>query len=114
MTNTISYKGQTVILEEDPRIGVCNLCRAVMGEVDAQRGKVYKRRHHRHHEEYDDNDVLAHTIEACAACHRRIENQKGLARGGIYNKSQPRNKVIRLLQNTCDRIKGAWVVWDGL
>ncbi len=105
MGNKVGYKGQIVYLDKDPRTGICNLCRAVLGEVNAQRDKTYRRGHHIHHESYHDDNPLKDTIEFCPSCHRVVENQKGLARGGIYNKHQPRTKVVRVLQETYDRLK---------
>jgi hypothetical protein len=64
MGNQITYKGNTVVLDEDPRTGICNFCRCVMGEVDAQRDKVFQREHNIHHEEYHDDDPLKDAIEA--------------------------------------------------
>jgi len=59
----IGYKGKQVYIEFNPRIGVCNLCRAVAG-VDCKTT-------HMHHIEYNDDDPLKDTIELCASCHRK-------------------------------------------
>jgi hypothetical protein len=69
MTNTIGFKGQTIHLDSEPRIRVCNRCRYVVGEGHPITGKVYTKTH-RHHEVYDYNDPMAHTIELCPPCHR--------------------------------------------
>ena len=60
----LTYKGKQVMLDKNPRIGICSECyRSVhTGEI---------KRTNMHHIEYDDSDVLAHTIELCAACHRK-------------------------------------------
>jgi hypothetical protein len=93
MTNIVTYKGQGVVLDKEPRTGVCNLCRAVMGEVNAQRDKRYQRGHHMHHDQYDDNDVLAYTMEVCPSCHRKLDNYKR----GLHK--EPRRKQIRITED---------------
>jgi hypothetical protein len=96
--NTITYKGKSVALFYYPKTGVCNLCRAVEGETDSQRNRLYIRTHHIHHDKYDDKDVTAHTIELCPACHNR-EHRTGKARGGITDKNKIRNKTVRIKQD---------------
>ena len=61
MGNTINFKGQVVVLEEDPKIGVCNYCRRIV-PFDCSRTHI-------HHVEYHDDDPLRNTIESCPACH---------------------------------------------
>jgi hypothetical protein len=46
------------------RIGVCNLCRAVMEEINAQIDK-HCRMTELHHTAYDDSGPLKYTIELC-------------------------------------------------
>lgn len=46
-----------------PRIGVCNMCRAVV-PFDCYRT-------HTHHTEYNINDLSKNTIELCPACHAK-------------------------------------------
>jgi hypothetical protein len=60
-----TFKGKHVRLDHNPRIGVCNLCRAVAG-IDCKVTNM-------HHEEYDDSDTLRYTIEVCVRCHRSLE-----------------------------------------
>lgn len=67
----ITYKGKRVYMKKPPRIGVCNLCRAVVGQVDAQVGEDCNITN-RHHIQYDDNDPIAYTIESCVRCHRKF------------------------------------------
>jgi hypothetical protein len=81
MTNQISFKGQTVLLEEEPRVGVYCRCRYVAGEVHPITGKIYPATH-RHQEVYDPNDVLAHTIELCPPCHRRADFENYVSKKG--------------------------------
>ena len=101
----MTYKGQTIILDHNPRIGVCNLCRAISGEVDAQRDKIYDKRHALHHEQYDNNDILAHTMEVCAACHRAIENQKEVSRFGMWHKNERRIETLWIKRQTKEKLK---------
>jgi hypothetical protein len=77
-----------------------------MDEVDAQRNKVYQRAHNIHHEAYDDNDVLSHTIEACPACHRRVQNNKtkGFSKFGSLHKNERRTDPIRITMQTYDKL----------
>lgn len=58
----LSYKGQIILLDHDPKTGVCNLCRAVV-PFDCKKTGM-------HHFSYSDNDPLADTIEICQKCHR--------------------------------------------
>ena len=77
----MTFRGKTITLQEDPRCGVCNGCRAVLGQIDAQTGKFYYGYYQGkgfdlHHEFYDWHDVMAYTIELRRVCH------------GKYNKEQ--------------------------
>jgi hypothetical protein len=65
----ILFKNRTVFVEKPPRIGVCNLCRAVTGQINGQSGKIC-RMTNMHHEEYHDENPLKDAIEACVRCHR--------------------------------------------
>ncbi len=56
-----TYKGKRILLKENPRVGVCNLCRAVV-PFDSKET-------HLHHEQYHDDDPLKDAIEICASCH---------------------------------------------
>lgn len=69
------FKDEIVFLKEPPRIGVCNLCRGVRGEINTQTGKLYKTTHI-HHEEYDESDPTKHTIEACRRCHNILRDER--------------------------------------
>lgn len=66
--NRIFFKGKEVVVDHNPRTGTCSKCGAV---IDGEEVKQT----HIHHTEYNDNDVLAHTIELCARCHG-IETRK--------------------------------------
>jgi len=69
----LTYKGKVVMLKEERRIGVCNLCRAIVGEIDAQVGMPCQRTN-MHHLEYHDDNVLEDTIELCMRCHQVTKN----------------------------------------
>jgi hypothetical protein len=45
-------------MKKNPRKGMCQPC-----------GKTGYT--HLHHEQYDDNDILKHTIELCPGCHAK-------------------------------------------
>ncbi len=60
----IHYKGRDICLSFNPRKGICSKCNKV--------GKTQL-----HHEEYDDNDVLAHTVELCVSCHSKRSIELG-------------------------------------
>ena len=57
------YKNRNIHLDYEPRIGVCNWCRAV-APFDTKMTHI-------HHEQYDDNNPSKHTIEICVECHRK-------------------------------------------
>jgi hypothetical protein len=57
------YKGKRIMLKEDPRYGICQLCGAVKG-TDCKITVM-------HHMKYHDDDPLRDTIEVCVACHAR-------------------------------------------
>jgi hypothetical protein len=58
------FKNKPITLEMNPRIGICNWCRAVT-PFDCGFTVL-------HHEKYDDSNPLAHTIEICQSCHSRF------------------------------------------
>lgn len=62
------YKDRYVMIDKPPRIGVCNLCRAVRNEINAQVNRKCKKTH-LHHEYYHDENTLKDTIEICEYCH---------------------------------------------
>lgn len=57
---------ERIYLSYEPRIGVCNLCRAVKGS-DCKLTAM-------HHESYDSNNPSLNTIEICHSCHAKITN----------------------------------------
>lgn len=59
----IRYRGQYIRVKENPRIGVCNLCRAVF-PFDCSKTDM-------HHEKYYDDDKLKGAIEICNRCHMK-------------------------------------------
>jgi macrodomain Ter protein organizer (MatP/YcbG family) len=50
-----------------------------------------------HHEQYDDNDILAHTIELCPRCHRKAEFDG-------YVKASTKGKYVQVKYNTWRRL----------
>lgn len=54
----INFKGKEILLKTNPRKGFCQLC-----------GKTGYT--HLHHTQYDDVDVLRHTVELCPSCHAK-------------------------------------------
>jgi hypothetical protein len=58
----IAFKGRIVMLKEPPRIGVCNLCRAVV-PFDCKLT-------HMNHYQYHEDDPLKDALESCVSCHR--------------------------------------------
>src|SRR5688572_19365579 len=79
----IRFKGKRVRVKNTYRVGVCNFCRAVLGEIDAQRGEIC-RAMNRHHFFYDEEHPLKYTLELCVRCHhgyeRLIMMRKNLAK----------------------------------
>jgi len=66
--------GKQILVNENPRIGICNWCCAVVG-VNCKRTAIH------HFGKYHDEDPLRDTIELCESCHNK-------ARIGMrYNKS---------------------------
>lgn len=67
-TRRLKYKDKLLLLAANHKIGVCNLCRAVVG-FDCQRT-------HMDHEKYDDSNPLAHTMEICPRCHEKKHREE--------------------------------------
>ena len=61
----IRFKDKRIQLEYNPRIGICSYCHKTI-----ESGKI--KRTNMHHFEYEEIDVLAHTIELCVSCHHKI------------------------------------------
>lgn len=64
----VKFRGRFIFADHILRTGVCNWCRGVLGEINAQTNKLIKRTA-LHHEEYDTKDPFRHTIELCDQCH---------------------------------------------
>lgn len=79
----IKFKGRRLYIRFDPKIGVCNLCRAVI-PFDSPMTNI-------HHDQgiYYENDPLKNTIEICVGCHTKESIKLGqisVKRGRIrYN-----------------------------
>jgi hypothetical protein len=61
----IKFAGRLIFVDHNPRIGVCNWCRAVM-PFDCKKTHI-------HHDEnkYDSTNPLRNTIEICPTCHTK-------------------------------------------
>jgi hypothetical protein len=57
----LRFKDKHPMLERNPRVGICNLCRAVVG-CDCKISAM-------DHWWYDDSDPLIGAIETCPSCH---------------------------------------------
>ena len=57
----VNFRGKQFILKSNPRIGVCNWCRAIV-PFDTSRTVM-------HHEEYNIKEPGEHIIELCPKCH---------------------------------------------
>ena len=55
----ITFRGKQVLLDENPRKGTCTKC----GNTTMIT--------HMHHKQYDNSNVLNHTVELCASCHAK-------------------------------------------
>jgi hypothetical protein len=65
---TIFFKDRYIRVNRKPRIGICNFCRGVRGQINAQTG-VFVKLTAMAHMEYHDDDPLKDAIEACVRCH---------------------------------------------
>jgi hypothetical protein len=59
----VSFKGKTIQLDFEPRIGICSMC----GKNDERTSL--------HHTQYDESDPLKYTIEICCGCHNKIHKR---------------------------------------
>ena len=59
----IKFKGKSMILDHEPRIGICSNC-GKEGQTNL------------HHTKYDSNNPLKHTRELCVGCHRLVHLDK--------------------------------------
>lgn len=58
----IFYKGKSIRLQENPKVGVCSECKRSVASGEVKLTNI-------HHEEYDDLDIFKHTRELCPRCH---------------------------------------------
>ena len=61
--NRFMFKDKEIWIGFNPRTGICNWCRAVVG-IDCKKTEL-------HHELYDESNTLANTIELCTSCHKK-------------------------------------------
>lgn len=64
ITNRILFKAKRILLDKNPRLGICSMC--------GQKGRTEM-----HHIKYHVKDPLRDTIEVCARCHRKREQEYG-------------------------------------
>ena len=67
MLKRITFKGKRVYLQENPRIGVCTDCGALISEKQSRQAPM-------HHEHYDEKNPDEGTIERCDSCHTRFHD----------------------------------------
>jgi hypothetical protein len=72
--NRFYFKGKTKYASKRPRIGVCNFCRAVVGQINAQMDNKLCKRTNLAHLAYHEDDPLKDTLEACVSCHCIYDN----------------------------------------
>ena len=58
------FKNKRLNLKENPRIGICNYCCAVVG-INCKKTVMH------HYAEYDEDNPLKDTVELCASCHMK-------------------------------------------
>jgi hypothetical protein len=114
MTYRITFLGGGKTVCENPRIGVCNACRSVFGEVDAQTGKFYRKKGYDiHHELYDFSDPTAYTLELCPVCHGKYDKEQGIrGRGGLKLAEIRRQRKVSLYRNAPEDVPDGWVYWS--
>jgi hypothetical protein len=66
------YKYKRLHSSIPQKSGVCNFCRAVVGQVNVQTDKLCQRTNMAHFE-YDDNNPEAHRLELCIPCHAKYD-----------------------------------------
>jgi hypothetical protein len=78
-TKKVLFKGRQLRVKESPRTGVCNWCRAVVGEINTQIDMLCKATHMNHLAYHADNP-LKETIENCIFCHNRYHKEERQSR----------------------------------
>lgn len=72
----LRFKGRQILVQSNPRIGVCSKC--------GKRNGLDIKRTHIHHIQYDENNPLAYTIELCTSCHAKEHGLGKLGHPGYY------------------------------
>jgi hypothetical protein len=98
LTRRIKFRDRFVFADYPLRIGVCNWCRSILGEINTQTNKLVKRTV-LHHEKYNDNNPLENTIELCDQCHG-LHGALNQGHGFI-----PKNKISSKDRNDISRSK---------
>jgi len=60
----IRFKDKRLLLEANPRIGVCSNCGKSIAKGEIKKTDM-------HHEKYDPKNPEAHTRELCVGCHNK-------------------------------------------
>ncbi len=68
------FKNKRLILKDEPKTGVCQMCKKKVGDqFIAWRGKIKTIKFtHIHHTKYNNDDPLKDTMELCPSCHCKI------------------------------------------
>ena len=72
--NRITFKGKSILLKFNPRIGICSNCKKSVQKGEIKRTDI-------HHEKYDELNPLNYTIELCTSCHTKETWNLGQIRG---------------------------------
>jgi hypothetical protein len=68
MSTRVSYRKDRIITHKVVRIGVCNLCRAVL-PFDCKKTDL-------NHYTYNDNNPLEGILETCVSCHSKYHRER--------------------------------------
>ena len=81
----ILYKGKSIHLKENPRKGICSLCKKSKGDeyINCFGQVAIIKKTAMHHTEYHDDDPLKDTIELCVSCHMKLEKTRMRSIGRI-------------------------------
>lgn len=60
----VSFKRKDIHIDYKPRVGRCSDCGCSVEQGEIKRTVL-------HHEYYDDNDIIAGTVEICQSCHSK-------------------------------------------
>jgi len=68
-----NFKGKSIYLDENPRKGICSLCKKKIGDsyIDFDGNEKIIKHTHIHHIQYHDDDPFKDTVELCLSCHMK-------------------------------------------